>query len=770
MSQYLRIQIYNSAGTAIEYDNKTDTNWGITTGTAKLESIIMLEELKYGTVNASMFEVQIFGLNIDLSKRKIRVRMEYDTIDDGVIITDENKKLITDSGKHFKFVHVRAKTLFTGTIQSAKKNNANSQRDIVAYDRLYDDKQVNVAPFWESFWSGHETATIAQFRTALLNYMSIDYVAKTLPNDSVQITNTFAYEVTELSFDTLLRMLGELQAFCPHINGVGKLEFIQLNDDAPLDITDNSEGEKCYWEEYTTQTITGVAVYASSVELSQVVGNEGNLYNIVGNVLLLNMTGAEITTICNNLLTHLSTINYTPFYASLIISQPESNLGDKVITKYGDGYIMHSILSGPLLIDEYVDCKAQGPYLNTTATQINDRIIEANKRAVIEKTVDEFYVEYTDYVEDTTSTISQMSDKIVLKVNTDGQMVQVALTADPDTATTTFKVNADNINFIANGVMTLAANNIGIEATNFSIDKDTGLMNCVGGTIGGFIIDTNKLYNGVTSISDTAHDGVYLGTDGIVLGKGVFKVTTDGTLRCTNARIEGIENNYGYSLYPTELTFASGTEKIVIDRHGELHSYGTAGHDTSLHLQSGGIAMSNAQNTGTTKWAFRLVNGQLIIGHSTAANNVDAIYGKTLTISGSKSRVVETDDYGNRLLYCYETPTPMFGDVGEGIIAEDGKCYIWLDSVFAQTINSNSYQVFLQKYGQGECYIIERKANYFVVGGTPELAFGWELKAKQSNYEMNRLDKLPESLSISTDYGSLSAGHLDKIKREREVA
>ena len=463
MAQFLRIQIYNSAGTEIEYDNKHDTDWGITTGTAKLESIIMLEELKYGTVNASMFEVQIFGLNIDLSKRKIRVRMEYDTIDDdSVIITDEDKKLITDSGKHFKFVHVRAKTLFTVTIQSAKKNNANSQRDIVAYDRLYDDKQVNIAPFWESFWSGHETATIAQFRTALLNYMGIDYVAKTLPNDSVQITNTFAYEVTELSFDTLLRMIGELQAFCPHINGVGKLEFIQLNDDAPLDITNNSEGERCYWEEYTTQTITGVAVYASSVELSQVVGNEGNLYNIAGNVLLLNMTGAEITTICNNLLTHLSTINYTPFYASLIISQPESNLGDKVITKYGDGYIMHSILSGPLLIDEYVDCKAQGPYLNTTATQINDRIIEANKRAVIEKTVDEFYSEYTDYTEDTTSTISQMSDRVVVKVDSNGNIGLAELGADPDTGVTHIQLNANSVDINSD---TIQFNNEGYRVT-----------------------------------------------------------------------------------------------------------------------------------------------------------------------------------------------------------------------------------------------------------------------------------------------------------------
>ena len=617
MSQYLRIQIYNSEGTEIEYDNKIDSTWGITTGTAKLESTIMLEELKYGTVNASMFEVQIFGLNVDLSKRKIRVRMEYDTGADKIIITDEDKKLITDRGQHFTFKAIYTKTLFTGVIQSAKKNTANSQRDIVAYDRLYDDKQVNIAPFWESFWAEHETATIAQFRTALLNYMGIDYVAKTLPNDSVQITNTFAYEVTELSFDTLLRMLGELQAFCPHINGVGKLEFIQLNDDAPLDITNNSEGERCYWEEYTTQTITGVAVYASSVELSQVVGNEGNLYNIVGNVLLLNMTGAEITTICNNLLAHLSTINYTPFYASLIISQPESNLGDKVITKYGDGYIMHSILSGPLLIDEYVDCKAQGPYLNTTATQINDRIIEANKRAVLEKTVDEFYVEYTDYVEDTTSTISQMSDKIVLKVNTDGQIVQVALTADPDTATTAFKVSADNLdlsatdvfNIMSGGTLNLQSKDITITTTNgdFSVTSD-GVITAKRGQFGLFTIASNSLYyNNSAPLGIENSFMLYTYTkSGSILGGVLSRKQIDSTtgseceLNCDGILLSKITKRSNYYVSNKVLQIGFDTNEStddssyiwlghypVLSMYSKTSSIGT--HTTDLYLRTNSI-------------------------------------------------------------------------------------------------------------------------------------------------------------------------------------
>ena len=47
------------------------------------------------------------------------------------------------------------------------------------------------------------------------------------------------------------------------------------------------------------------------------------------------------------------------------------------------------------------------------------------------------------------------------------------------------------------------------------------------------------IYNGVTSTGDTAHDGIYIGTDGITLGKGVFKVTTAGALTATSADITG---------------------------------------------------------------------------------------------------------------------------------------------------------------------------------------------------------------------------------------
>lgn len=110
--------------------------------------------------------------------------------------------------------------------------------------------------------------------------------------------------------------------------------------------------------------------------------------------------------------------------------------------------------------------------------------------------------------------------------------------------------------------------------------------------------------------------------------------------------------------------------------------------------------------------------------------------------SGTKSRLTDTEDYDKRLLYCYEMPSPMFGDIGEATLDETGKCLIYLDDIFAETIDTEcKYQVFLQKYGKGDCYILNRNSAYFEVEGTPNLKFGWEVKAIQKEYDTLRFER-----------------------------
>ena len=140
-----------------------------------------------------------------------------------------------------------------------------------------------------------------------------------------------------------------------------------------------------------------------------------------------------------------------------------------------------------------------------------------------------------------------------------------------------------------------------------------------------------------------------------------------------------------------------------------------------------------------------------------------------LVCYGDKNRVSSTEDYGERKFYCYEITSPMFGDVGEGVIGDDGMCYIQIDPVFSETINTYQYQVFLQKYGEGECYVSERNGTYFMVSGTPGLAFGWEIKGKQAGNETKRLERIYPNMTDGIEYGDRAVEHMKDVEKERRL-
>lgn len=141
------------------------------------------------------------------------------------------------------------------------------------------------------------------------------------------------------------------------------------------------------------------------------------------------------------------------------------------------------------------------------------------------------------------------------------------------------------------------------------------------------------------------------------------------------------------------------------------------------------------------------------INGSNYINDYVDISPREIKTTGTKNRVVPTENYSNRLQYCYETASPMFGDIGEGITDENGECIVEIGDIFTETVTTRiEYQVFLQKEWEGDFWIEKKEENYFIVHGTPNLKFAWELKAKQKDYEyvnleedVDREEEVPES-------------------------
>lgn len=252
--------------------------------------------------------------------------------------------------------------------------------------------------------------------------------------------------------------------------------------------------------------------------------------------------------------------------------------------------------------------------------------------------------------------------------------------------------------------------------------------------------------------------GATINSGSINLNNGVFSVSQSGALVAGNASITGSITAKDYTgVYSVDVDSGEIDWRYNGEKRSDIYT---------ISGTNGGLLYLNTYASSQT--------AVLLLGNHTAqfgtsyGTTTDIIVNGDFRATGTKNRVVHTDQYSDRLLYCYETPSPMFGDVGEGTIGEDGKCYIWLDPVFAQTITTTHYQVFLQRYGSGECWVSERNGSYFVVDGTPGMAFGWEIKAKQRDYDQRRLEKADSTYSPERhNYGIDAAQYIDGLQKGR---
>lgn len=141
-------------------------------------------------------------------------------------------------------------------------------------------------------------------------------------------------------------------------------------------------------------------------------------------------------------------------------------------------------------------------------------------------------------------------------------------------------------------------------------------------------------------------------------------------------------------------------------------------------------------------------------------------------VTGTKSVVAKTQNYGSQAFYCYETPTPTLGDFGGSVIGEDGMAVILIDDIFRECTDTEiEYYVFLQREGVGEAWVSEKTDTYFSVCGTPGLHFAWELKARQLNKEYIRFNAGKEDREVdfkTVDLEKAMFAEREKIIMEME--
>lgn len=377
----------DSSGAAVTYDIAA-TN--IVANTTKLiQSISDAEQLKYGSVEPSMFEIQIAQdtAQVERVEASAIAGMGRGKIWDcaqGKKLTVYIKKGIIEHSAEF-------------FIKSIKGEGTTGFKTITAYDALsLFDK--NVAEWYNGL--NFNSLTLKAFRESLCTYCGVEFESVTLPNDSMTISRTMS--ATSITGREILAQCCELCGCWPKIDlwGTNKLKWVTLGetscetfDYSQYDYTFRPDSTR---EEYDCKGINAVIIRATDDDVG---GHypatvQDNPYIIQGNFLCFGKSTAELTTIAQNIYNQIANKPYRP-HKTVITGRPYLEPGDKVTVKFADGnggtfdtYILKRTMTGEAaLLDTY---EAKGKKEHREQYGISQQIQQIQGRTnELTRTVDE---------------------------------------------------------------------------------------------------------------------------------------------------------------------------------------------------------------------------------------------------------------------------------------------------------------------------------------------------------------------------------------------
>lgn len=528
-----------------------------------------------------------------------------------------------------------------------------------------------------------------------------------------------------------------------------------------------------------------------------------NSYIIEDNFLVYGKSAAELDIIAENIFKKITAIVYRPFNMDCV-GNPCIEVGDTIrtMTKYAivESYVLSRTLKG--IQGKRDSYSAKGSERRQQqVNSVKKSIIQLKGKAnILTRTVEENKLEMYDIQEGLENNISvtaaglqanitaeknraegeetKLSNSISVtasgldaKINSEitrasneeerlsnnisitaeGLSAEITRSKDAESALSTrISANAEGITTkVSKGnisseisqeseKVSIKSNRLIIESSQFKLDGNGNA------TFGGTLSGANGNFSGKVTATSGTFDNVTIHDNCTVAGKSIT-----GTIG-NNVGWNGDTINGGYigsGLNGNYIT--SGTvsnDRITNALSGKTFTNTTGDEDEVIILNGSSENISSRLSPysisfGPSHNAVSLGYGGLYF-HTFGPPTTWLTHEGNFVAAGTKSRLAKTENYGNRLLYCYETPSPMFGDIGEGRLDDDGTCVIYIDDAFSETIDTKvQYQVFLQAYGEGNVYIRKRTPSYFVVKGPPNLHFGWEMKAVQMGYDSMRMEE-----------------------------
>lgn len=164
----------------------------------------------------------------------------------------------------------------------------------------------------------------------------------------------------------------------------------------------------------------------------------------------------------------------------------------------------------------------------------------------------------------------------------------------------------------------------------------------------GFKIEATSIRNGMTALNDTTNNGIYIGTDGVALGKGNFKVTSQGVITAKSGTIGGFTITAS-SMYTNGQSSYSGTGNGIHMGSSGLRIGSKFKVDTAGNVTCGNITASSGTFEGNV-YAKNIQYGGSAGTLNGAALQTGTVNGSSitpLTISGGTNGQIAHQSIGS---------------------------------------------------------------------------------------------------------------------------
>lgn len=385
------------------------------------EKLIDRQSMEFVGCIASMFKISVHGINYDIKGKKLVVKIWTDGTEEEPVV------------------------LFRGIVDSAVSQSNKWNKEITAYDELYTRGNTEVAAWYKSLTF---PITLKNLRDSLFNYIGLEQVNTSLPNDGVTIKKQ--YDPNTLQALAVIKAICQINGAFGIVNREGKFEYRILgkikqsaypsmtlfpsaglfpsNPDVAAVMAARTADDigaeyfsfyrRVEYEEYEVKVIDKVTVRKSEDDTGVTYGTGANNYIVQGNIFAYGLANKELTAIAKNIYNSIGGFSYYPFQSennglpfiecgvdavSYYVVDWEKTMGGRKFRSGGSDivyeqrpfYVLNRELSGIQALKDSYSAKGeeyQSEFITDLQTQID---LIKKKQGVSKKDVEDYVGDYT---------------------------------------------------------------------------------------------------------------------------------------------------------------------------------------------------------------------------------------------------------------------------------------------------------------------------------------------------------------------------------------